>query len=49
MTKEMCELAWGKPTEIVKKSTSAEEWIYPNATVEFNKNVVTAMSYNRTS
>lgn len=46
MTKEMCEVSWGKPQYINKTITannSSEQWVYSDNYLYFDKGILTAM------
>lgn len=46
MTKEMCELSWGKPEKINKTTTRAsisEQWVYDDNYLYFNGNILEAI------
>lgn len=43
MDKDMCELSWGKPLEVIEKDGGIEEWVYPAVTVRFKRGIIVDM------
>ena len=46
MSKEMCELSWGKPKSINETITSgkkSEQWVYSDNYLYFDNGIVTAI------
>lgn len=43
MTKEMTQLAWGKPTEVKEAGKNTEQWVYPMGQITFKGNAISSM------
>lgn len=44
MTKEMTQLAWGKPIDVKKTSKNSEQWIYPMGKLTFRGNAISVIN-----